>query len=56
MENKVVPLSCHIGTHFTKKVGQKNICMYCNVEVIKAEWITLRYLDYNFTMKKPTAY
>jgi len=39
------PLSCHIGKHFTKKVGKLNICMYCNVEVIKYEGMTSHFLE-----------
>ncbi len=26
---KNIPLSCHLGTHFRKQVGQDKVCMYC---------------------------
>lgn len=29
MEGINVPLSCYRGTHFYRKVGKAEICMYC---------------------------
>jgi hypothetical protein len=29
-EEKNNPLSCHLGTHFTRRIGRDEVCMYCN--------------------------
>jgi len=39
MENK--PLSCHLGTHFTRKEGLKDVCMYCHKQIVDIVWNTL---------------
>lgn len=49
-------LSCASNIiHFTKKVGRKNICMYCGVEVVKVGWMSNIFLQestvYEFSPK-----